>query len=201
MTLQIAVMIAMALSHDGVVAHAAGQSFAPKGKDDQKPRVGSAEVVLGGIVTSVRQDAITVSPGNSAETKIKFNDRGQVIAQAVNLSPPRPPITLKLSKTLSSGEYSMQAGIAGSYRIKDVKVGDQVVLSISHVNKEVTCTTICIQRRPGGKVPPAPGDSSRNPHPWHERCNALQDLELKGSPFPEKKHAKTDPDILVLPCQ
>jgi len=45
---------------------------------------------------------------------------------------------------------------------------------------------VCIYRRPGGRVPPAPDESPDQAYRWHERMNADQDLEEKGIPLPSK---------------
>jgi hypothetical protein len=149
-----------------------------------KAQIGETEVALGGFVTAIGEDSITIRPGESKETAIRFDAAGRVAAEVTTVIPARPPIKIALSKTLMDGEAGMPA--PHSYGIKDVKVGDRVVIDLSRKHGVTTCVAICIQRRSGGRVPPAPGERPGNPTPWHERCNAEQDFEEKGIPLPEK---------------
>lgn len=73
------------------------------------------------------------------------------------------------------------------YRVKDLCVGDHVMISYSRVDEVNTCDRIRIHRRPGGRVPPAPDVRDGGPGRlrWHERQNAMDDLEVKKLPFPE----------------
>ena len=79
-----------------------------------------------------------------------------------------------------------------SYRLADVRVGDEVSLSNKLVDGVWVCREILIRRRPGGRVPPMPGEGP-NPRagPYHERMNAYQDYEDFGTPLP----AKYDPAV------
>lgn len=87
------------------------------------------------------------------------------------------------------------------YRLEDVKVGDQVGIIYAHIGDADICDHICINKRPGGRVPPLPegavvpkrylpnlpkGFVPLSSIPYHERMNAYWDLEDKGIPYPEK---------------
>ena len=107
----------------------------------------------------------------------------------------RDSITLKLPKgqtqrfpvgsCLASGEFFPDQ-YPRSYRLSDVAVGDKIHISCLKLNGVLRCETICIDRRPGGRVPPCPGEEANHPRPWHEGCNAEQDFEEKGIPLPKK---------------
>jgi hypothetical protein len=107
----------------------------------------------------------------------------------------RDSITLKLQKgqtqrfpvgsCLASGGFFPDQ-YPGSYRLCDLAVGDKVDICCLKLNGVLRCETICIHRRPGGRVPPCPGEEANHPRPWHEGCNAEQDFEEKGIPLPKK---------------
>ena len=81
-----------------------------------------------------------------------------------------------------------------SYRLVDVQIRDQVMLDCGLVNGEWVFNGIRINRRPGGRVPPAPGDYDDGPFKgapkWHDGINALQDWEERGIPIPDKYHPR-----------
>ncbi len=107
----------------------------------------------------------------------------------------RDAITLKLPKgqtqrfpvgsCLASGGFFPDQ-YPGSYRLCDVAVGDKVDMWCLELNGVLRCETICIHRRPGGRVPPCPGERANHPSSWHEDMNAQQDFEEKGIPIPKK---------------
>ena len=80
------------------------------------------------------------------------------------------------------------AAISDTYRLSDLKLGDEVSIRYQRVGKVAVCQTIQIKSRPGGRVPPAPGEGKVPEHfgPYHEYANALQDLQEKGIPLPVK---------------
>jgi hypothetical protein len=107
----------------------------------------------------------------------------------------RDSITLKLQKEqtqrflvgscLASGGFFPDQH-PRSYRLSDVAVGDRIQICCLELNGVLRCETIRIDRRPGGRVPPNPGEDTNHPNPWHERMNAKQDFEEKGIPLPKK---------------
>lgn len=88
------------------------------------------------------------------------------------------------------GEHPM------TYRLVDVKVGDRVSIACLKLNEELRCETICIQRRPGGRVPPCPDEKPDSNRKWHEYVNAKQDFEEKGIPLPAKFDKRNMPGTL-----
>ena len=83
-----------------------------------------------------------------------------------------------------------------TYRLVDVKVGDRVSITCLKLNEELRCETICIQRRPGGRVPPCPDEKPDSLLKWHERANAYQDFEEQGIPLPARFDPKQGPGRL-----
>ena len=86
---------------------------------------------------------------------------------------------------LRSGRYYENES-PSTYRLADVKIGDRVDIACLELNGELQCETICIHRRPGGRVPPCPDEKPDTYLKWHERANAYQDFEEKGIPLPAK---------------
>jgi hypothetical protein len=74
-----------------------------------------------------------------------------------------------------------------TYRLSDLKVGDVVDIEtgVSRDGEEWT-TEIKIVRRPGGKIPPVPGEGFPGLENTHLRYQAEQDWEEKGIPIPKK---------------
>jgi hypothetical protein len=117
--------------------------------------------------------------------------------------PPQPPKRFPVSTGLASGgppggfpSRPFNPPYTGSYtyRMADVRVGDRVAIEYYRVDGVDICAAIRIERRPDGRVPPAPGDEPPANlradlyHLYyprhHERCNAYQDWEEKGIPLP-----------------
>jgi hypothetical protein len=90
------------------------------------------------------------------------------------------------SETLLRGEMGKRLGYGDMYRLKDVKTGDVVSIFYDRISDRYICTHIAILRRPGGRVPPSPGEPENSIFRHHERMNAQQDLEEKGIPLPAK---------------
>lgn len=142
-----------------------------------------------GTVTGVTKDSITIRWPGEKEPK-KFS----------------------VSEILASGKFptKKRARLDGlpphtvlpafRYRLTDVKVDDQVYITFAYLGGVDICDEIRISKRPGGQVPPLPegAENLKRPDwlpedwvvlsliPYHERMNALWDLEDKGIPYPEK---------------
>ena len=114
---------------------------------------------LGGTVTAVNKETITISPEGKPFVTLTFHDR------------------------LAAGGIQKHAGPAKSYLVSDVKEGDLVSLSTITENKQLYCVEISIWERPGGLVPP--GQIIDKKHPFHERRNAENAFRDKGTPIPE----------------
>jgi hypothetical protein len=91
-----------------------------------------------------------------------------------------------LSEDLASAGVPKDATGGDRYSLQDVRVGDLVVVTYATLPQGGVCQTVCIHRRPGGRVPPADDGTARAAYRWHELANARQDLEEKGVPLPQK---------------
>ena len=90
---------------------------------------------------------------------------------------------------LASGGYETDARPWDTYPLSEVRVGDEVRLRICQFPKKYNvCCGISIERRPGGRVPPAPGEDPDTRIKHHEWMQAEQDWEEKGIPLPYKYH-------------
>lgn len=98
-----------------------------------------------------------------------------------------------LSDVLRAGYPGIgrHGGLDYTYRTKDLQIGDLIDMQLEvNFYDYPICEAIKIYRRPGGSVPPAPGEVERQKEKplkrpmWHERANALQDWEEKGIPIP-----------------
>ena len=89
--------------------------------------------------------------------------------------------------------------VAGSdtYRLSDVHIGDIVSLVSRREEGINICDTICIMRRPGGQVPPAPGEPLDRRTRFHRNMQEAQDREEWGGA--EKKADKFEPEKNAAP--
>jgi hypothetical protein len=98
------------------------------------------------------------------------------------------PKRFPASGPLAGGKYGQRLGYPSMYRLADIRVGDKVDIFCERINGVYYCTHICILGRPGGKIPPSPGEPADIIYKWHERRQAYQDWEEKGIPIPDKYH-------------
>lgn len=154
-----------------------------------KPTKDGANIPYSGTVTEVTKDSITVQ------------------------WPREKPKKFDVSETLATGGIPKEPRLMPGqrqpytvwepyrYRLEDVKAGDQVVIIYAHIGDADICDHICINKRPGGRVPPLP-EGAVHPKklppnlpkgfviygeiPYHERMNAYWDLEDHGIPYPAK---------------
>lgn len=103
------------------------------------------------------------------------------------------PREFLLSESLSAGNIPSEASGKDRYSLKDVLIGDLVVLTYGTFPQGSVCQSVSIHRRPGGKVPPADDFSQYAQYRWHDLANAKQDLEEKGTPIPQKCLPTTAP--------
>src|SRR5262245_36670352 len=143
------------------------------------PKDGDVDVPYYGTVTEVTKNSITIqwtaTPGEKPKT---FAVSETLAAGKIPMEPrPIPGTTHKYSVTP-----------AFMYRLTDVKVEDWGFISYAHIGGVDICDHICIQKRPGGRVPPLPEgvESPDTRIRYHEYWNAYWDLEDKGIPYPEK---------------
>ena len=173
----------------------AGVAIAPPPREALPLRVHFAGVPMGGgeqsdslsgTVFAVDKTSITVD----AEPKRieQWNAKGEFVRTII--IPPQPPRTFQAVGSLAQGGYPRDGLPRYQYRLSDVKVGDKVSFDWRRINGVYQTHYICIFRRPGGRVPPSPAEKQDEKDPWHDRCNAFQDLEEKGIPLPEKYRPK-----------
>lgn len=76
----------------------------------------------------------------------------------------------------------------GSYRLADLKPGDEVLVTtgVSESGLEEWTTEIQIRRRPGGRIPIQPGELFGSEGSWHNVMQAQQDWEERGLPIPSR---------------
>jgi hypothetical protein len=96
------------------------------------------------------------------------------------------PREFLLSESLAAGGVPAEAAGGDRYSIRDVLVGDLVVVTYGTFAQGSVCQSVSIHRRPGSRVPPADDDSPHAQNRWHDLANAQQDLEEKGTPLPQK---------------
>ena len=96
------------------------------------------------------------------------------------------PREFLLSESLAGGGVPAEATGGDRYAIRDVLIGDLVVVTYGTFPQGSMCRSVSIHRRPGGRVPAADDDSPHAQNRWHDLVNAQQDLEEKGTPIPQK---------------
>lgn len=92
----------------------------------------------------------------------------------------QPARRFPASGPLATGGFNRTELGGRTYRLSDIRVGDEVAVKCERVEGVDHCATVQIVRRPGGRVPPAPGEAPGHPRPYHETANALQDWEDTG---------------------
>jgi hypothetical protein len=156
-------------------------------KPPPEPPNDAGGVPYWGVVTELTKESITIQFGSEKPKRFAVSE---TLAAGQVPKDPRPIPGRRKPYPVMASEM---------YRLTDVRVGDWVAISYSSVTGIITCDHICIQKRPGGRVPPLPdeaealrggkprpGSPKRLYIPYHEWINAYWDLEDKGIPFPEK---------------
>lgn len=164
------------------------------------PYAGGPTVVKGatdmgtnvGIVTGIGNKSINVAFGEAKISRL-VPVPGQGDVEIVTVIPAQPSRLFIAIGPLANGEYLEHGTPAAQYRLSDVKVGDKVFLDWWRFEGADYIHYVRIERRPGGKVPPSPAEKPDEKNPWHEKANAYQELEEKGTPLPEKFRPKPLP--------
>lgn len=160
-----------------------------------------------GTVTAVTPTALTLSSPGWREGRQVIRD-----GKCINIWAQTPPHAVKQfqwSRALAAGgppgnrgdQPSSPLGVGQPsenyrYRVNDIQVGDTIEMFYCRVDGVDVCDSFSIIRRPGGKVPPSPGDENLravvnrteltlNTSRHHERCQAYQEWELNGTPLPK----------------
>jgi len=132
-----------------------------------------------GTVTEITKGSITIQ---FADTTPKRFPLSETLAAGKIPKDPRP---------LATTDYKYPVTAPYMYRLSDVRERDWVAIMCYTAGNggAVICDHICIQKRPGGRVPRLPKeveDMQRDPIRYDERINAYWDLEDKGIPYPAK---------------
>ncbi len=117
--------------------------------------------VEGGHVTAVTKESITI------RTMVR-----------------KDLVTFPFHDALAAGGVQKYASGSTAYRARDVRIGDEVWLSICAEAKGKFCAEINIRNRPGGRVPEAVVDSLKPS--YADRQNAKNDFNDFGIPIPER---------------
>lgn len=144
-----------------------------------------------GTVRAVEKFAVTIYfPGGTI-----MSSRGGTPFEASGFVPPETT-RFQLSATLAAGGYpapgrtpsTLLGGASVSesetYRVSDLQMGDLVRVHRYRRDGVDVLDAIMIERRPGGRIPPAPGQSPTVTVPYHELKDAYWDLEEKGIAYP-----------------
>lgn len=153
----------------------------PPGSGPQRPRRST-----GGTVTEVGKDFITIKFHAHIETAVHQAPDGRVLKLVDRVIPATEPMRYVIAQPLANGKPPLWFGDMYSYRVSDVLVGDHVTIGWSEQNGAKYCEMICIYNRPGGKIPPAPGEPQDARWPWHEIQQARMDRLERGVPMPDK---------------
>lgn len=141
----------------------------------------------GGFVRAVGKDHLTLYRPAGTLLRCTFDPlTGQQTGVAETRHAEWPAKTFALGEDLAKGQYMRIATASNTYRAADVRVGDWVTIQYDRVNGIDTCTQISIHRRPGGAVPPAPGEKPWEFKKYHEQANADQNWEEKRLAYPRK---------------
>ncbi len=95
----------------------------------------------------------------------------------------KDPVTFPLHDALAAGRLQRCASYPFGYLASDLKVGDIVWLSLCVEDGKKFIADICIEKRPGGRVPESSKPGQEEPT-WAMRKNAINDLKDFGIPIP-----------------
>jgi hypothetical protein len=123
-----------------------------------------------GTVKEITANSILLDIPEQRYVALKQDADGRTYSVDMFIIPPRPQRLFGAGKALgegkSGGKYDND-----SYRLSDLKVGDQIEIVCSAPG---VADTVCILRRPGGKVRPSPLSKPNDPDAWHVHMNAQQ---------------------------
>jgi len=96
------------------------------------------------------------------------------------------PVRLLFAGTVAGGDADGLFSGDATYRLSDLKVGDRIIVETFVTAQGAHyCYQLSILRRPGGKIPPLPGDPfAGTKYEHHLREQAAQEWEEKGIPIP-----------------
>src|SRR5262245_12282900 len=131
----------------GSSAEAAPPDEQPPLRRPPEPRDGDVNVSYWGTVTELTKTSITIRFDNQRDHRPKIFLASETLAAGKFATERRMKLGKKTGHSVSPVEM---------YRLTDVKTGDWVLISYAHLDGVDTCDHICIQKRPGGRVPPLP---------------------------------------------
>ena len=146
-----------------------------------------SRVGTSGYVESIDKDAITLYWPEREVMRFRHDPvTGAQVDVKKETLPAVPAKKFLLGKELADGGYTKSATEDMTYRVVDVRVGDRVDIEYDRRNGVDICKMIRIERRPGGRGPPAPGEKADAFRKYHEQANARQDGEENRTPYPRK---------------
>jgi hypothetical protein len=144
-----------------------------------------------GWVTHLTRDSLTIQkPGGFGWRQVSTS-RGRVVFEArwdIVYSESR---TFRASAVLAAGEFPTDGHAermpSYSYRLTDVRLRDKVCIGYTQLEGVDICIDIRIDRRPGGLVPPAPGEhpKRREDRKHHVGCNEFEKYLSGKKPYPD----------------
>lgn len=155
----------------------------------------------GGTVTAVDRSSITIAVGAQLIWSHPRPGEDPIPCAFPRIIPgSREPRRFMASAPLALGGIAYRwLGDSRGYRLSDVRVGDVVLLDSYRINGVDMCRNIEISRRPGGRIPPVPGERADGYIPYHIRRQAVLDWGEKGIPIPEKYRPYIRSDRLPEP--
>jgi hypothetical protein len=147
----------------------------------QEPR-NQGRLSFDGFVTAIDKESITITWEARRSERYGYGPDGKWGLQKIIINKAQPPRKFVACEALAAGKFKRHplAGPEATYRLTDVSVGDSVWVGYIRLNGVDIAEDICITRRPGGLVPPAPGEDPKEPDKWHDRRNAYEFLITKG---------------------
>ncbi len=140
--------------------------------------------VYRGRIVGLSQTTVTIQPVNGLSMReISYLPDGSTREKVYVQDNTQPPLKFVFSD-LMVPKVGGQPLVPSGHRATDVQVGDIVYLNRQHLRGVDTCIRIEIERRPGGRVPPAVGDERRRSpaHRWDNKRNAEQFAEEAFAP-------------------
>ncbi|MBX9627779.1 MAG: hypothetical protein K2X82_28535 [Gemmataceae bacterium] len=166
---------------EGVVTAVDGTSVTIRGFDLRYTDIGRRNLFL--VSVGGRPPVLCVKVEQTRHVLALTLPTGEVMyVQRAALPARRFPV----DRVLAAGGFHEEEMLGSTYRLADVRVGDEVTLWLQRDGPEGVCRAVQIERRPGGRVPPAPGERPDDPDPYHAWVNAYQDWEERGIPLPDK---------------
>ena len=160
---------------------AISQPFAVTAADPPR-RIQHDSTFYRGVVSAIGVDWVELGAGWTGARR--FDSMGRDITKKRHDETKSLRITAE--GTIPGGNPKGDGLFLSTYRLSDLKIGDVVSIEtgINTDTKEEWTIEIWLYRRPGGIIPPRPGEVRSDLNGWHMRMQAEQDWEEKGIPIP-----------------